>query len=76
MIRLDQHQCIRLAKGKTNREYLRELSSRPELQGLLARTMFPFENVFFGGHPLDRQGFEDCWREAESFRRLVEQAAT
>ena len=74
LIKLDQHQCIRLAKGKTNRVYVQELSSRPELQGLLARTMIPFESVFFGGHPLDRQAFEACWREAETFRRLVEQA--
>jgi hypothetical protein len=74
LIKLDQHHCIRLAKGKTNREYVHELSPRPELQGLLARTMVPFESVFFGGHSLDRAGFEACWQEAESFRRLVEQA--
>jgi hypothetical protein len=74
LIKLDQHQCIHLAKGKTNRVYVQELSSRLELQGLLARTMIPFESVFFGGHPLDRQGFEACWREAETFRQLAEQA--
>jgi hypothetical protein len=75
LIQLDRHQCIQLAKGKTNREYLHELSSRPELQGMLARTMVPFESVFFGGHSLDRVGFEVCWQEIEPFRRLVEQVA-
>jgi hypothetical protein len=76
LLKLDQNQWIRLAKGKTNREYLRELSARGELQGVLSRTMVPFEDVFFGDHPLDRARFEVCWNEVERFNRLVERAST
>lgn len=75
LLKLDQNQWIRLAKGKTNREYLRELSGRGELQGVLARTMVPFEDVYFGDHPLDRVRFEACWSEVERFDRLVERSS-
>jgi len=102
LIKLDQNQWIRLAKGKTNRDYLRELENRrsaaadfvesaeqnpprrtpaggsrigPELAGILARTMIPFEDVFFGDHTLDRAGFEACWLQVEQFQRLAQQAA-
>jgi hypothetical protein len=74
LMQLDQNQWIRLAKGKTNREYLRELAGRPELQSLLARTMIPFEDVFFGDYPLDQPRFEACWREVDRFHRLIQQA--
>jgi hypothetical protein len=75
LVKLDQNQWIRLAKGKTNREYLRELSARGELQTVLARTMVPFEDVYFGNHSLDRTRFEACWNEVERFNRLVERAS-
>jgi len=75
LMKLDQNQWIRLARGKTNREYLRELAGRPELQSLLARTMIPFEDVFFGDYPLDQARFEACWREVDRFHRLIQQAA-
>jgi len=75
LVKLDQNQWIRLAKGKTNRQYLRELSARGELQSVLARTMVPFEDVYFGSHPLDRARFEACWNEVERFNRLVERAS-
>jgi hypothetical protein len=75
LLKLDQNQWIRLAKGKTNRQYLRELSARGELQGVLARTMVPFEDVYFGSHALDRARFEACWNEVERFDRLVERAS-
>lgn len=72
LLRLDQNQWIRLAKGKTNRQYLRELSGRGELQAVLSRTIVPFEDVYFGDHALDRPRFEACWTEIERFDRLVE----
>ncbi len=75
LIKLDQNQWLRLAKGKTNRDYLRELAVKPELSGILGRTMVPFEDVFFGGHQLDRASFEACWQEVDRFQRLALQAA-
>ena len=75
LIKLDQNQMLRLAKGKTNREYLRELSGRPEIYGIVAQTLVPFEDVFFGEHQLTRERFEACWNQVDRFNRLIDQAA-
>ena len=46
------------------RQYLRELRLRPDLGRLLTTSMIAFEEVFFGGHSLDQERFEECWRDA------------
>ena len=74
LVTLDKHQLIRLTKGKTNREYLREIRRRGDLFGLLRVTMLAFEDVFFGNHPLDRGRFESCWSGLDAFHRSLEQA--
>lgn len=76
LVQLDRHQAIRLTRGKTNRQYLRELLSRPELSRILERTMVAFEDVFFGHHPLDRAGFERCWQRLDDFHQNLTEAAT
>jgi uncharacterized protein DUF4129 len=75
LLKLDQNQYLRLAKGKTNREYLRELADRPELRDIVARCLSPFEDVFFGSHDLDRARFEACWNDVDRFNRLLGQPA-
>jgi uncharacterized protein DUF4129 len=62
LLELDRVQLIHLAKGKTNRQYLREVRSRPGLAAMLGTTMVAFEDVFFGGHGLSPERFEECWR--------------
>ena len=47
LVRLDRSQLIRLAKGKTNRQYLGELQSASPLKRMLAQSMSSFEDVFF-----------------------------
>jgi hypothetical protein len=64
LLELDRREDIRLTKGKTNRQYLRELRQRPQLARLLGTSMVAFEDVFFGGHSLGRERFEECWRDA------------
>jgi len=76
LVQLDRHQCIRLAKGKTNRQYLREVRRQPLLFQLLERTMVAFEDVFFGRHTLDRSRFESCWNRLGQFHQLLEQGAS
>lgn len=76
LVELDKHQFIRLAKGKTNRQYLREVRRRNELWDLLQRTMISFEDVFFGHHALARSQFEACWSGLDMFQRHLEQAAS
>jgi hypothetical protein len=71
LVELDRGRMVRLAKGKTNRQYLRELARRPELAQLFEQTMVAFEDVFFGSYPLQRQRFEACWRRLDEFAALV-----
>ena len=75
LVQLDRHQHIHLSKGKTNRQYLREIRSEPTLRGMLHRTMIAFEDVFFGHHDLDRSRFEECWQRLDEFHRQLEQGA-
>jgi hypothetical protein len=71
-VQLDRHHVIRLTKGKTNRQYLREARARPLLREILDRTMIPFEDVFFGHHKLSREQFEQCWRRLDEFQAELE----
>jgi Domain of unknown function (DUF4129) len=72
LVQLDRHHVIRLAKGKTNRQYVRETRSRPLLREILDRTMVAFEDVFFGHHELSRERFEECWRRLDEFHAELE----
>ncbi len=71
LVALDRRQLIHLARGKTNRQYLRELAARTRLRDLVGHTMQVFEEVFFGNRRLDRSGFETCWYRLDEFHRLV-----
>jgi hypothetical protein len=75
LVQLDKHRLIRLAKGKTNRQYLREVSPRRPIARLLEHSMLVFEDVFFGNRPLDRSRFEGCWSRLDQFERLLAEAA-
>ncbi len=75
LVEMDKHHLIRLAKGKTNRQYLWEVRSRGPLMPLVETTMIAFEDVFFGQHRLDRERFEQCWRGLDDFHQIVEQGA-
>lgn len=72
LVQLDRRQVIRLTKGKTNRQYLREVRQRPELVPIFEPTMIAFEDVFFGDHPISRAEFENCWNRLDEFHRLLE----
>ena len=73
LVEMDRHQVIRLAKGKTNRQYLRDLRRQPSLRQLIERSMVAFEEVFFGGHTLDRKRFEAIWNQLGQFNLLLGQ---
>ncbi|MCE9547354.1 MAG: hypothetical protein K8T25_17925, partial [Planctomycetia bacterium] len=74
LVSLDKHQMIRLVRGKTNRQYLRDLVSRQPLRGLLEQTMLTFEDVFFGDLAITRERFETCWKRLPDFDALVQGA--
>lgn len=74
LIQLDRQHLIRLAKGKTNRQYLREVRSQLALRGIFETTMVAFEDVFFGHHDLPKERFEACWHKLDDFQREIKQA--
>lgn len=76
LVELDRHHCVRLARGKTNRQYLRELRDRAALLAILKNTMFVFEDAFFGEQPIAQERFEACWRALPEFERLLEPTPT
>jgi hypothetical protein len=75
LLQLDRRNLIRLTRGKTNRQYLREVADWVSLQGLVASAMVLFEDVFFGERQLERERFESVWNKLDQFDALVEQAA-
>lgn len=73
LVELDKNQVIHLSKGKTNRQYLREVmrAGRKALGGLLEQTQVVFEEAFFGGRAIGPEQFEPCWTSLGEFDRMV-----
>ena len=71
LISLDQKNLIRLKKGKTNRQYLRELADERQLSSYYADVMVPFEATFFGDKDLNREQFASCWDGLSHFEQQV-----
>lgn len=71
LVELDKHQLVRLAKGKTNRQYLRELGARRPLRRLVEQTMVTFEDAFFGHRTIGKGRFETCWSRLAEFQTLT-----
>ena len=71
LVELDRRHLIRLTRGKTNRQYVRELRGQGALPGLLSQTMVVFEDVYFGDRALSRERFETCWNRLNEFDALV-----
>lgn len=76
LVELDRRRLIHLTRGKTNRQYLRELLSHPTLHALVEPTMVAFEEVFFGNRPLERERFERCWRGLDQFNAQLQTEAS
>ena len=76
LVELDKTQHIRLLRGQTNRQYLREMRDGPAtISDLVERTMVAFEDVFFGEKNLERSRFESCYNQLGEFHQHVEPAA-
>ncbi len=58
LVRLTEARRIQLSKGKTNRQYLRELRTDPELWKFFSRAIVQFEQSYFGNHPPSPALFE------------------
>lgn len=72
LVELDRQHLIRLSKGKTNRQYLREVRPRPNLHSILGITIVAFEDAFFGRKTITREQFEHCWNRLGEFESELE----
>lgn len=75
LVELDRRHLIRLTRGKTNRQYLREVAGQRDLRQLLEQTMIAFEDAFFGNVRLTRERFERCWSQLSHFSQLAQAAS-
>ena len=75
LVQLDRQSLVELQKGKTNRDYLRELQqAEPPQRNLFSQSTGLFEDVFFGHLPVPRTEFLSVWEQrallqADSTRR-------
>lgn len=68
LVQLDRHQHIELQKGKTNRQYQREVSaSMPGLIDAFSPSRRLFEDAFFGQLPIDQLEFQQVWNQRHRF---------
>ena len=72
LIYLDERELLRLRRGKTNRQYLREVSQFQTVAAYLNALIGPFESVFFGKKDLTREHFEMVWNGLNSFELQVQ----
>ena len=74
---LSHRDLLRVAKSKSNREYVRELErlahAVPSVPPLFASGVRAFERVWYGNHEADRLTFMDFQRDQERIRALAKQ---
>lgn len=73
LVQMDKHHVIRLNKGKTNRQYLREIGRGKPLRGIVEQAMCTFEDAFFGKYRIEKAQFESSWRRLDEFHGLVKE---
>ena len=71
LLALDKRELLKLKKGKTNRQYLREIRQHGDIAKYYRQVMVPFEDSFFGNHDISQTRFENCWDELEPFETVV-----
>ncbi len=76
LLQLDRRHWVRLVKGKTNRQYLREIrhsSSRGSEQVAVTfnGTVLLFEEVFFGKRLPSGDRLDEVWQNIDRFETLV-----
>ncbi len=80
LLQLDRWHWIHLLKGKTNRQYLREVArareaAAGELAAILESTVLLFEEVYFGKRIPPREAIDQAWSQIDRFESLVLQVA-
>ena len=71
LLSLDHFGWIRLTRGKTNRQYLRELNDAQKMSRFFEPLMIGFERAFFGNYDLSRGEIDPSWNLIDSFQQDV-----
>jgi hypothetical protein len=76
---LADHQRVKIARYKSNRDYARELGRRahaePELLAIFDWCINVFERSWYGMHPVDRQRLDQFRDRQERIAALVQASA-
>jgi hypothetical protein len=70
LLLLDERQQLRLAAGRTNRQYIRQLR-QPQQQALLRQAVRLFEGIFFGGREAAAADYEAMTAIAQELDRTT-----
>ncbi len=68
---LNERQLVRLARGKTNRQYLREVAD-PAVRAAMEVIVEAFEDAYFGHHPIEAARFEGCWQQWQTIKAMID----
>jgi len=69
---LDERGLLRYDRSRTNREYLRSLASKPELESPLHRVIDVFDRVWYGFENVDEQTYRTYVAQVEELREKKE----
>lgn len=73
LLALDRAGRLLLAKGKTNRRYVREVQkAEPRLLDVFRRSVALFERAFFGKLPISSDAFRELWQKRDLFLAMME----
>lgn len=68
---MNNRQLLRLARGKTNRQYLREIGD-PAMRAAMEVIVGAFEDAYFGHHPIESGRFQWCWQQWQLMEAMFE----
>lgn len=69
---LDEQGLLRYDRSRTNREYLRSISSKPELAKQLSDVIDVFDRVWYGFESVDEQTYQSYLKHVDELREKKE----
>ena len=69
---LDEHGVLRYDRSRTNREYLRSVSSKPELSKPLSDVIDVFDRVWYGFDSVDEETYQSYVKHVDELREKKE----
>jgi hypothetical protein len=69
---LDEHGVLRYDRSRTNREYLRSVSSKPELSKPLSDVIDVFDRVWYGYDSVDEETYQSYVKHVDELREKKE----